>query len=55
MDVFGEQFRMLIDPTVGVGTAIGATLVLVIAGTIAGIIPARKASKVKPIEALQAC
>jgi len=55
MSVFGEQIKMLDDPTVGVGTAIGATLVLVIAGTIAGIIPARKASKVKPIEALQAC
>ena len=36
------------------GTALGATVVLIVAGTIAGIFPARQAAKVKPIEALRA-
>jgi putative ABC transport system permease protein len=33
--------------------AITATLLLVIAGTIAGYIPAKRAAKIKPIEALR--
>ena len=54
MEIFGESFKMLENPTVGLSTAIGATIVLIIAGTVAGIFPARKAAKVKPIEALRA-
>lgn len=42
------------DPTVDLGTVIGATLVLVIAGVIAGLIPALKATRVRPIEAMRA-
>ena len=42
------------DPSVGLDVALEATLLLVVAGTIAGLIPARKAAKVKPIEALRA-
>lgn len=42
------------DPTVDVGTVILATLVLVIAGVIAGLIPALKATRVRPIEAMRA-
>lgn len=42
------------NPTVDLSVAIEATLTLVAAGTIAGFIPARKAVKVKPIEALNA-
>jgi putative ABC transport system permease protein len=53
MDVFGEQIRMLVNPTVGIDVAIEATLVLIIAGTLAGLAPARKAAKVRPIEALR--
>ena len=45
---------MLDNPTVGLSTAIGATVVLIVTGTIAGIFPARQAAKVKPIEALRA-
>ena len=45
---------MFVDPTVGLGTCIGVTAVLVIAGTIAGLVPALKAAKVRPIEALNA-
>ena len=33
--------------------AVGATLTLIFAGTIAGFVPARRASKIKPIEALR--
>ena len=54
MDVFGENIRMLVNPTVGIDVAIEATLVLIIAGTLAGLAPARKAAKVRPIEALRA-
>lgn len=54
VDVFGEQIRMLVNPTVGIDVAIEATLVLIIAGTLAGLAPARKAAKVRPIEALSA-
>ena len=54
MEIFGESFKMLENPTVGLSTAIGATIVLIIAGTVAGIFPAMKAAKVKPIEALRA-
>ena len=54
VELFGESMKMLENPTVGLGTAIGATVVLIIAGTIAGIFPARQAAKVKPIEALRA-
>ena len=45
---------LFVDPTVGFGTCIGATFVMIIAGTIAGILPARKAAKIRPIEALRA-
>ena len=54
VEIFGESMKMLENPTVGLGTAIGATVVLVVAGTIAGIFPAMQAAKVKPIEALRA-
>ena len=45
---------MFLDPTVGIDVCIEATLVMVIAGTIAGLIPAFKASRIRPIEALRA-
>ena len=45
---------MFSDPTVGIDVCIEATLVMVIAGTIAGLIPAFKASRIRPIEALRA-
>ena len=54
MEMFGQSIKMLDNPTVGLGTAIGATIVLIVAGTVAGIFPATKAAKVKPIEALRA-
>ena len=43
-----------VNPTVGLDVCIEATLVMIIAGTIAGLIPARKAARIRPIEALRA-
>ncbi|MBR5061505.1 MAG: ABC transporter permease [Prevotella sp.] len=48
------QLTMFVDPTVGLDVCIEATLVMIIAGTLAGLIPARKAAKIRPIEALRA-
>ena len=48
------QATMFLNPTVGLDVCIQATLVIIIAGTIAGLIPALKASRVRPIEALRA-
>ena len=45
---------MFVDPTVGLDVCIEATMVMVIAGTIAGLIPAMKAARIRPIEALRA-
>ena len=42
------------DPTVGLDVCFEATMVMIIAGTIAGLIPAYKASRIRPIEALRA-
>ena len=49
-----EKITLFVDPTVGLDVCIEATMVMVIAGTIAGLIPAFKASRIRPIEALRA-
>ena len=54
MTVFDEQIAMLVNPGVGLDIALEATLVLIVAGTLAGFFPARKAASVRPIEALRA-
>jgi putative ABC transport system permease protein len=41
------------NPEVDFRIAIGATLILIFAGTIAGFVPARKAASIKPVEALR--
>ena len=48
------QATMFLNPTVGLDVCINATLVIILAGTVAGLIPAIKAAKVRPIEALRA-
>ena len=48
------QATMFVNPTVGLDVCIQATMVIIIAGTIAGLIPALKAARVRPIEALRA-
>lgn len=46
-------FTVFKNPTVDISIAIQATLTLIIAGTLAGFFPARKAAMVRPIEALR--
>ncbi len=48
-----EEPAVFKDPTIDLGIAFSATLVLIIAGTIAGYIPARKAAKLKTIDAMR--
>ena len=48
------EATMFVDPTVGFDVYIEATLVMIIAGTLAGLVPARKAAHIRPIEALRA-
>ncbi|MBR2151573.1 MAG: ABC transporter permease [Prevotella sp.] len=48
------QATMFLNPTVGLDVCFETTMVMVIAGTIAGLIPAFKASRIRPIEALRA-
>lgn len=54
MDAGMFQQTMFSDPTVDLGIAIQATLTLIIAGTLAGFFPAKKAVSISPIEALRA-
>jgi len=54
VDIGVEQIRMLVNPTVGLDVALEATILLIVAGTVAGAVPAWKAARVKPIEALRA-
>ncbi len=54
MDAGIFQQTMFSDPTVDMGVAIQATLTLIIAGTLAGFFPAKKAVSIRPIEALRA-
>lgn len=48
------QETIFSNPTVDIGIAIQATLTLIIAGTLAGFFPAKKAVSISPIEALRA-
>jgi putative ABC transport system permease protein len=54
VDIGVESTKFFLDPTVDISVAIEATLTLIIAGTLAGFFPARKATKIRPIEALRA-
>ena len=48
------KMTLFVNPTVGLDVCVEATMVMVLAGTIAGLIPAFKASRIRPIEALRA-
>ena len=48
------EATMFYNPTVGLDVCAATTLVMIIAGTMAGLVPATKAAKIKPIEALRA-
>ncbi|MBQ4285235.1 MAG: ABC transporter permease [Bacteroidales bacterium] len=54
VDLGIQKINMFLNPTVGLDVALEATLLLIVAGTIAGYWPARKASRVRPVEALAA-
>lgn len=54
MDIGVAAITVFENPTVDISIAIQATLTLIIAGTLAGLFPARKAVKIRPIEALRA-
>ncbi|HAM98747.1 MAG TPA: ABC transporter permease [Marinilabiliales bacterium] len=42
-----------LNPEANLSIAIGATILLIVSGTLAGLIPARKAASIRPIEALR--
>lgn len=46
--------QMFTNPTVGIDVCVKATLLMIVAGTLAGMVPAHKAAKIRPIEALRA-
>ena len=48
-----EKDYFIKDPSVSQGLVIGATFVLIISGLIAALVPAKKASKIKPVIALR--
>ncbi len=54
LDMGAFSQTMFVNPSVDISVALQATLAMIIAGTIAGIIPAKRAVKIKPIEALNA-
>ena len=53
MDIGVASATVFENPTVDLHIAIQATLTLIIAGTLAGFFPARKAVMIRPIEALR--
>ncbi len=50
----GLEDYFIKDPNVSTGLVVGSTILLILSGLIAGLIPAKKASKIKPIVALRA-
>lgn len=54
VEMIWTEITLLVNPTVGLDVALEATAVLIVAGTVAGLFPARKAAQVRPIEALNA-
>jgi len=49
-----ESIRLFLNPTVDLNVVFGATLLLIVAGLFAGYLPARKAVRIKPVEAMRA-
>jgi putative ABC transport system permease protein len=53
MEAIGITTEFLLNPSVGFATAMAATLVLVITGTLAGFVPALRAARINPIAAIR--
>jgi putative ABC transport system permease protein len=51
--LFNNVDSFFLNPEANFKVAVSATLILIISGTLAGLIPARRAASVKPIEALR--
>jgi putative ABC transport system permease protein len=49
----GDGMTIFKNPTIGLNYAFAATLIMVVSGVVAGYIPARKAVRIKPIEAMK--
>ncbi len=49
----GESGEMFSNPTIDFKVALSALLILILSGALAGLIPARKAVAIKPVEALR--
>jgi putative ABC transport system permease protein len=47
----GDQFFK--DPQISFGMAVGSLMILIVIGTLAGMIPAQRAMMIKPIEAIR--
>lgn len=52
-NVLPDDVEFFKNPEINFEVAIGATIVLIIAGAMAGFVPARKAAKVRPVVALR--
>jgi len=52
VEFFGETVHVFVNPTVSLSISFGVTILLVVAGTLAGISPAMKAARIRPIQAL---
>ena len=52
-NVLPDDIEFFKNPEINFEVAIGATIVLIIAGALAGFVPARKAAKVRPVVALR--
>ncbi len=48
-----EEEVFFVNPEIGIPIAVSALVILIVTGIIAGLIPARKAVRIKPIEALR--
>lgn len=48
-----EDDYFITNPAINSGTAVAATILLIVCGAIAGYVPARRAAKIKPIVALR--
>lgn len=54
MDAGNVSQVVFLNPTVGLDVCLQSLVVMIVSGCVAGLVPARKAAKIRPIEALRA-